>query len=70
MKGLYPKYFVLKPEGDSMYAYASRRAMQLYADIIRTSNSILAEELDQWVAKEYSFDDEGREEYNPGQGSD
>ena len=50
--GLQMKYFVLKPEGDSKYASASRYAMKKYADIIEETNPTLAAELRSWASKE------------------
>lgn len=49
MDKLYMKYFVLKPKGDDVYAYASRASMLTYARMIQQSNPSLAKELREWV---------------------
>jgi hypothetical protein len=52
MKGLKMKYFVLKPKGTDIYAYASRMAMRTYANIIIEENPELANDLLDWAYKE------------------
>ena len=52
MVGLKMKYFVLKPEGSSFYAEASRAAMMAYAIEIAPHNVDLAKSLRDWVAEE------------------
>lgn len=52
MNGLMMKYFVLKPAGDSPYSFASRSAMETYADAIGAENGKLADELRAWVKRE------------------
>lgn len=47
-EGLKMKYFILKPEGDSNHAKASRIAMMVYADEIEEENPVLAKELRAW----------------------
>ena len=54
---LYQKYFVLKPEAkhsQDIYAMASQRAMDAYAECLREHDkgSILAKELTDWAAYE------------------
>ena len=49
MDGLRMKYFVLKPRGDDVYAYASREAMLTYAAIVQPINPELADDIKQWV---------------------
>ena len=49
MCGLKMKYFVLKPEGEDDYAFASRMAMRAYAANIRRTNSALAKDLNNWI---------------------
>jgi len=46
------KYFVLKPEGNSIYAKASRNAMKTYANIIEDEAPQFAAELLEWAGKE------------------
>jgi hypothetical protein len=46
------KYFVLKPGGKDAYAQASRRAMWIFANIIKDENPMLAKELKSWVEAE------------------
>ena len=58
MTGLKLKYFVLKPEGDNMYARASREAMREYAFIIDPTNQALADDLRAWLSS-VSPDNEG-----------
>lgn len=43
------KYFVLKPEGTSSYARASRVAMRVFASEIEQDNLQLAADVKQWV---------------------
>ena len=50
--GLQMKYFVLKPAGDTAYGHASRKAMLIYARIIRTTNPKLAQDLEDWAQRE------------------
>ncbi len=50
--GLMMKYFVLKPEGDTAYHRASRKAMRAYAEAIEKENPKMAEELVEWASKE------------------
>lgn len=52
MTGLKLKYFVLKPEGDSAWARASRTAMRVFAAEIEQDNFQLAAELKQWAYEE------------------
>lgn len=62
MPGLEMKYFVLKPRSKSfndLYAHASREAMKAYAEIIRYSNEILANELIKWCDREYKKERKG-----------
>ena len=55
------KYFVLKPEGDDVYAKASRKAMRAYAWMLKgedadsnnTDNEDFADELLAWADREY-----------------
>lgn len=49
MIGLEMKYFVLKPEGDDIYASASRKAMRVYASHIREENPELCKDIRKWV---------------------
>jgi hypothetical protein len=49
MAGLKMKYFVLKPEGNDIYAEASRMAMREYANIIAKANIEFATEIQEWV---------------------
>jgi len=60
MEGLMMKYFVLKPAGNTQYHHASRVAMSKYAEIIRSTNPELADNLDEWVGKEISENAEYR----------
>ena len=46
------KYFVLKPEGNDIYAEASRKAMRSYALHIGNENLKFAEELRNWADDE------------------
>lgn len=50
--GLYMKYFVLKPRGDSTHAIASRCAMRAYAQFIEGEDPDLAKALYAWVTNE------------------
>jgi len=52
MDGLMMKYFVLKPKGNNPYARASRMAMRVYADHIRSTNPELCYNLNEWVNRE------------------
>lgn len=52
MAGLLMKYFVLKPEGDDVYASASRAGMRAYANIIREKNPTLSDDLRAWADRE------------------
>ena len=49
MDGLIMKYFVLKPEGNDIYALASRRAMAMYAETIEKENEVFANDLRKWI---------------------
>lgn len=55
------KYFVLKPQGDSSFAVASRAAMRAYADSISGIDGVLASELREWARKEAMAAVEGLE---------
>lgn len=46
------KFYVLKPEGEDVYAKASRTAMLTYAKVIYDENPQLAQDLVAWVATE------------------
>ena len=46
------KYFVLKPEGDSFYAAASRQALLAYAQAIYHHDSQMADALREWADAE------------------
>lgn len=48
-KGVYMKFFVLKPSGQSIYARASREAMRTYAHIVKDENPELCNDLDCWI---------------------
>ena len=48
-KGLAMKYFVLGPTKNDQYGKASRRAMAVYADTIRSENHALAADIDLWL---------------------
>ena len=52
MDGLHLKYFVLKPRGYDIYAAASRAAMRAYANMIRSDNQSLSNELREWADRE------------------
>ena len=52
MAGLQLKYFVLKPEGNSPWAKASRTAMRVFAAEIENDNFQLAADLKQWAYEE------------------
>ena len=54
MTGLKMKYFVLKPKGDDVYAWASRVAMRAYAEEIAKENPELSDELIAWANAETS----------------
>ena len=49
--GLEMKYFVLKPEGDTVHAEASREAMRTYAEVLRhyKTEEGMARALDMWA---------------------
>lgn len=49
MSKLYMKYFVLKPEGNTLEARAARDAMIRYASTIRIKDPEFANEIDEWV---------------------
>ena len=49
--GLLLKYFVLSPTKRDAYGEASRDAMIRYAESIRSTNPVLADELDEWVVR-------------------
>ena len=55
-RGLYMKYFVLKPAGTTPYAEASRLAMQRYIDAIVEHDPILASDLQSWL--DQTFEEE------------
>lgn len=46
------KYFVLKPQGDTAHASASRRAMRAYAESIESFDPVLSKSLHKWADKE------------------
>ena len=48
-RGLYAKYFVLKPRGADAFAAASRRAMFVYAQSIMSENPTLSKEIWDWA---------------------
>lgn len=50
--GLVMKYFILKPNGDTPHAKASRAAMEAYAFVIKEENPKLASEIQEWVRRE------------------
>ena len=50
--GLKLKYFVLKPEGEDLFAEASRQAMLAYARVIKSEDPDLYEELILWIDHE------------------
>ena len=52
MSGLKLKYFVVKPEGRSVYAVASRQAIRAYADEIEKHDPKFAKDLREWAQKE------------------
>lgn len=52
MAGLGMKYFVLKPEGSTEHARASRTAMRVFAAEIFDTDSKLATQLKQWAYEE------------------
>lgn len=52
MAGLGMKYFVLKPEGNTDHARASRTAMRVFAAEIHDTDSKLATQLKQWAYEE------------------
>lgn len=47
--GLTMKYFVLNPTKDDAYGEASRRAMEMYADVIEHKDKLLAVSIRLWV---------------------
>ena len=54
MKGLYPKYFVVKPKGSDTQAKASRAALLAYAGAVKEENPALYQDLMYWVRHETS----------------
>lgn len=52
MSGLELRYFVLKPKGNNIHAYASRAAMKIYASIVESENPEFAQDLFNWVNSE------------------
>ncbi len=48
-KGLKMKYFVLNPNKDDDYGYASRKAIKRYAEIILDTNPDLSMDLLEWL---------------------
>jgi hypothetical protein len=62
MKMLEMKYFVLKPKGNDVFAEASRAAMRRYAEIIKSVEPGMADELMEWVAAEDETKEEDDEE--------
>ena len=50
MNGLKMKYFVLKPKGQDLYAFASRMALRKYAQIISDIDPQLAADLNKWIS--------------------
>lgn len=50
--GLRLKYFVLKPQGSSTHARASRKALLAYAKVIEQENATLAKDLYAWERRE------------------
>lgn len=55
MDGLQMKYFLLKPRakhGDDAHATASQQAMLQYANQIKATDRLLAEQLSLWARKE------------------
>jgi len=50
-KGLVIKYFVLSPLKDTPYGDASRQAMLTYANMIESTNPLLANDLREWVSR-------------------
>jgi hypothetical protein len=52
MEGLKLKYFVLKPAGTTLHAYACREAMRVYANVIEQENPVFAKEIMEWVDHE------------------
>ena len=52
MQHLFMKYFVLKPRGKDIFAEASRKAMERYAEVIAEEHPSFALEIDNWVAHE------------------
>lgn len=53
-KGLKMKYFVLKPEGNSQHARASRLAMRAYAAAIKPYDESLSISLYKWSDTEFN----------------
>jgi len=49
--GLQLKYFVLKPEGKTIYHEASRQAILRYSEVIREENPELADDLFAWLLR-------------------
>ena len=58
MADLKMKYFVLKPNGKSKYAAASRKALRAYAHHIFSINEDLAAGLLDWAEKESFISEE------------
>ena len=54
MSKLIMKYFVLKPEGKSVYAEASRKAMRAYARHIGEHDLQFSKQLLKWADEEHS----------------
>ena len=52
MTGLKLKHFVLKPEGNDIYARASQLALRTYALYIRNKNPQFSKDLIEWADKE------------------
>lgn len=55
MSKLKTKYFVLKPEGDDIYAKASRKAMETYAKAIKEGDPEFSEEILEWIGKDFNY---------------
>ena len=52
MSGLKMKYFVLKPEGDDVFAQASRVGMRAYARQLENKDPQYAAEIRKWADDE------------------
>ena len=50
--GVYHKYFVLKPRGESLHAAASRAAMLTFAAFVAEEQPHMAADIRQWVHEE------------------